>query len=140
MRDMKRSVLCFIAVLAFVSCALPKTITTDELRSHLLSALSLASETDLFIGQIEEGRVLQRFRIAHADYLREEARRQAQELRESRSDSRQTRTLALCAEQLEHLIHELTLIRVPNHDETLPAARQRVEAIREALRAAEASL
>jgi hypothetical protein len=32
MRDMKRSVLCFIAVLAFVACALAKTITADELR------------------------------------------------------------------------------------------------------------
>jgi hypothetical protein len=140
MRDMKRSVCCLIAVLVFVSCALAKTITADELRSHLLSALSLASETDMFIGQIEEARVLQQFRVGHADYLREEARRQAQELRESRSDSEDTKTPALCADQLEHLIHELTLIRVPNHDETLPGARQRVQAIREALRAAGSSL
>jgi hypothetical protein len=140
MRDMKRSVHCLIAMLVFVSCGPAKTITTDELRSHLLSAVSLASETDLFIGQIEEGRVLQQFRVGHADYLREEARRQAQELRESRSDSGDTKAHALCAEQLELLIHELTLIRVPNHDETLPGARQRVQDIREALRAAEASL
>jgi hypothetical protein len=54
MRDMKRSVLSLIAVLVFVSCARAKTITADELRSHLLSALSLASETDLFIGQIDD--------------------------------------------------------------------------------------
>jgi hypothetical protein len=137
---MKRSVLCLTAVLVFGSCAPVKTITADELRSHLLSALSLASETDLFIGQIEEGRLLRQFRIGHADYLREEARRQAQEMRESRSDSGDTKAHGLCAEQLELLIHELTLIRVPDHDETLPEACQRVQAIREALRAAEASL
>jgi hypothetical protein len=137
---MKRSVLYLIAALVFVSCASAKTITAEELRSHLLSALSLASETELFFCQIEEGRILQQFRMGHADYLREEARRQAQEMRESRSDSGDTKAPADCAEQLELLIHELTLIRVPNQDETLPGARQRVQAIREALRAAEASL
>src|SRR3954469_14462393 len=100
-RDMKRPVLYLIAVLVFVSCAQAKTITADKLRSQLVSTLSLASETDLFIGQIEEGRILQRFRIAHADYLRAEARRQAQDLRESRSDSKDTKITDLCADQLE---------------------------------------
>jgi len=137
---MKSSVLSLIAVLVFVSAASAKTIKAEELRSHLLSALSLASETELFIGQIEEGRILQQFRMGHADYLQEEARRQAQEMRESRSDSGDTRAPARCAEQLELLIHELTVIRVPNHDETLAGARQRVQAIREALKASEASL
>jgi len=132
---MKCSVLSLIAVLVFVSAASAKTIKAEELRSHLLSALSLASETELFIGQIEEGRILQQFRMGHADYLRQEARRQAQEMRESRSDSGDTRAPARCAEQLELLIHELTVIRVPNHDETLAGARQRVQAIREALKA-----
>jgi hypothetical protein len=138
---MKRSVLNFIAVLVFMSPASAKTITAEELRSHLLSALSLASETELFIGQMEEGRILQQFRMGHADYLREEARREAQEMRESRSDSGDAKAPARYAEQLELLIHELTLIRVPNDDdETLPGARQRVQAIRESLRAEEASL
>jgi len=132
---MKCSVLSLVAVLVFVSAASAKTIKAEELRSHLLSALSLASETELFIGQIEEGRILQQFRMGHADYLRQEARRQAQEMRESRSDSGDTRAPARCAEQLELLIHELTVIRVPNHDETLAGARQRVQAIREALKA-----
>ncbi len=72
---MKRSVLSLIAVLVFVSAASAKTKTAQELRSHLLAALSLASETELFIGQIEEGRILQQFRMGHADYLRQEARR-----------------------------------------------------------------
>jgi len=132
---MKCSVLSLVAVLVFVSAASAKTIKAEELRSHLLSALSLASETELFIGQIEEGRILQQFRMGHADYLRQEARRQAQEMRESRSDSGDTRAPARCAEQLVLLIHELTVIRVPNHDETLAGARQRVQAIREALKA-----
>ena len=132
---MKCSVLSLVAVLVFVSAASAKTIKAEELRSHLLSALSLASETELFIGQIEEGRILQQFRMGHADYLQQEARRQAQEMRESRSDSGDTRAPARCAEQLELLIHELTVIRVPNHDETLAGARQRVQAIREALKA-----
>jgi len=137
---MKCSVLSLVAVLVFVSAASAKTIKAEELRSHLLSALSLASETELFIGQIEEGRILQQFRMGHADYLRQEARGQAQEMRESRSDAGDTRAPARCAEQLELLIQELTLIRMPSHDETLAAARQRVQAIREALRASEASL
>jgi len=62
-------------------------------------------------------------------------------MRESRSDSGDAKAPARYAEQLELLIHELTLIRVPNDDdETLPGARQRVQAIRESLRAEEASL
>jgi len=57
------------------------------------------------------------------------------------SDYGDTKAPARYAEQLELLIHELTLIRVPNDDdETLPGARQRVQAIRESLRAEEASL
>ncbi len=135
MYAMKRSVLSFIAVLTLVSCASAKTISAEELHSDLLSALSLASETGLFIAQIENGHLLPQFRAGHADYLRHEAGRQAKQLRESRTDSGDAKTPAQGAEQLELLARVLTSIRAQTRDEKLVEARQGVAAIRRTLSA-----
>jgi hypothetical protein len=122
-----------IGALVLTSCAGSKSAMADDLRSDLRSAISLASETDLFMGQIKSGRLLPEFRIAHADYLRGEARRQAREARNSGEKSNDAKTFDYCAEQLEQLARELASIRTPSGDKTLAEARLQVEAIREAL-------
>jgi hypothetical protein len=63
-----------VIVLALTSCA-TAAIMDYQLHSDLHSALSLASETELFIQQIESGHLLAHFQAAHADYLRSEAAR-----------------------------------------------------------------
>ncbi len=77
---MGRILLSLLSVVGLVLCAPAKTVTADEMRSHLLSALSLTSETELFIGQIESARVPSQFQVGHAEYLRDEAERDAKEL------------------------------------------------------------
>lgn len=129
---MRSSHFALLSVLALTSCAPAKTRTNDELRSDLRSALSLASETDLFIVQIESGRLVASFRRGHADHLREEAQRQAKEALESRKGSDAV-TFALCAEQLGLLSDELKAIRIAGDRETLSKSRQRVEIIRKTL-------
>lgn len=136
---MRRWLFLFVAVLVLTSCAPAKTKTNEDLRSDLRSALSLASETELFIGQIERGRLLRQFRTAQADYLRDEALRQAKEARDSETDG-DTKRFALCAGQLEALSRELKSIRVQTDGGTLAETRQRVEDVKNALTAAGAGL
>jgi len=127
-----------IGALVLTSCAGAKCATTDDLRSDLRSAVFLASETDLFIGQIESRRLLPDLRIAHADYLLGEARRQAKEARNSGEKSSDAETFNLCAEQLEQLARELASIRTPSVTRALAEARLQVATIRKALLTAEA--
>jgi hypothetical protein len=130
-----------VVTLALVYIAHAKTLSNEELRSDLQSALSLASETQLFIGQIENGRLLPQFQAGHADYLRNTAMRQASELRESASESGDTKIVATCAEQLELLARELALIgTISRNDEAFHEARKRVEAIKVSIVAARAGL
>jgi hypothetical protein len=138
---MKLLLVSSIITLALVCCAQAKTISNEELRSDLRLALSLASETELFIGQVENGHLLPEFQAGHADYLRDAAMRQASELRESSPESGDTKIVSTCAEQLELLARELALIRtISRDDESLPEARKLVEAIKVSIVAARAGL
>lgn len=130
---MRCSCFLLIGVLAFTSCAPGKSATSDKVRSELRSALSLTSETDLFIGQIESGRLLSQFRIAYADYLRGEATRQAKDAQNARENSGGSDKAALCVEQLELLERELTSIRIQTDSKTLGEARRQVQTIRKRL-------
>jgi len=137
-RIMRSPFFLLIAALVLTSCTGAGSATTDDLRSDLRSAISLASETDLFISQIESSRLLPKFRTADADYLREEARRQAADARKSAGKSSDAKTFNLCAGQLEQLARELASIRTPSDKGTLAQARLQVATIRKTLLAAEA--
>jgi hypothetical protein len=121
---------------SLVACSPTKTVTADDLRSDLRLALSLASETELFIGQIESGRLAQEFRRGHADYLRDEAQRQARDLRKSRTESGDTRLPSLCATQLDLLARVLEEIREQSGDGRLRDEESRVETIKQTITAA----
>jgi hypothetical protein len=125
-------------IVALVSCAQAKNITKEDLHSDLLSAISLASETELFIDQIENNRLRPQFRAGHADYLREQAQQQARELRKSTADSGGARIAAFCADQLESLARELALVRARSSDQSLQEIRKRVAAIKNSLSGAKA--
>jgi hypothetical protein len=141
MRGMKFWSVFSVVTLALVFTAQAKSRSNEELRSDVQSALSLASETELLIGQIEKGRLLAQFQAGHADYLRDVATRHASKLRESFQDSGDRQIVATCAEQLESLAHELALLStMSGNDESLPKTRERVEAIKSSIIAARAEL
>jgi len=130
-----------LTVVALASCGRAKTLSSAELRSNLASSISLASETDIFAGQIEEGRLLPAFQSGHAAYLRSEAKREAKGLRKSSPQPSQLQVVRLCIEQLDLLSRELELIsQKKGGDKDLPAVRQRVQAILKSLTAAKAGL
>ena len=134
---MKQFVSLLIA-LALTSCAAAES-TANELHSDVLSALSLTSETELFVQQIEGGHMLTNFQTAHAGYLRGEAEREAKEARASEKKSQDTVGFDSCAKQLESLSGELRLIGTHRDPKTLDEIRRRVAAIREALLVASSS-
>ena len=131
---MKQFVSLLIA-LTLASCASAES-TANELHSDVLSALSLTSETELFLQQIEGGHLLTNFQTAHADYLRSEAEREAKEARASERKSQDTMGFDLCAKQLESLTEELRQIGTHSDPKTLAEVKRRVEAIRRTLIAA----
>ena len=138
---MRRLYILPVLTLVFLSVAQAKAPANEDLRSDLQSALSLASETELFIAQIENGRLLPRFQSGHADYLRDAALRQASELLDSSPDSSETRMVAMCAERLESLAHELALIStMSRNNEEFPKVRRRVEVIKGSITAARTGL
>jgi len=122
-----------IALLALTSCAGTETKSASELHSDLRSALSLASETNLLIAQIEAGRLLPHFQREHANYLRKEALRQAKEVRDSGNGATDSNKVALCAEQLDILSRELGSIATSSDRDTLVKADNEVENIRKKL-------
>jgi hypothetical protein len=130
----KRAILLlsFMSV-AFASCARPKTMTPDQLRSDIRSALSLATETQLFVAQIQNARAPRAFAAGHLAYLGDEARRSARELRESQSDPAIAPRLGICAAQLDSLAREITVLQGKVNEDALLASRARVEEIHGAL-------
>jgi hypothetical protein len=132
----KRFFVPITMLIVLVPGAWSEKLTTEELRSDLLSAISLTSETGMFIDQIESGRLLPHFRSGHAEYLRHQAERQAAELQESPTDSKEMKIVSLCREQLEFLANLLTSIEEEKDNRNLPAFRQQVEGMRKSLIAA----
>jgi hypothetical protein len=115
-----------------------KAKTPDEVHSDLLSSLSLLSETELLVEQVESGRVSSTFRVAHADYLREESLRNTKELHKSAGPQGNNRAADNIANQLELLAHELERLSVPLRKETFSDIREQLQTIRKSLLVAEA--
>jgi hypothetical protein len=137
MRVLRNQIVGLMIVFLVPSCSRAETMA-NEMDSTLHSALSLASETELFIQQIEGGRLLTHFQAAHADYLRAEAKRDAREARDSARKAHNAAIFVLCAKQLESLSAQLQVIGAHRDPKTIAEAQGRVEVIRQRLLAASA--
>ena len=125
----------FVSV-AFNACTGSKTMTSDELRSDIRSALSLATETNLFIAQIQNDRGTRSFDVGHLGYLRDEVLRSVKELRESQADPAMAQSVGTCTAQLNSLAREIAILqdKVKRNDAgALSASKARVEDIHDAL-------
>ena len=129
--------------LALASCARPKTMTSDELRSDIRSALSLAAETKLFIEQMQNDGGTRAFAAGHLGYLRDEALRSAKELRESQSNAAMAPRVGICAAQLDLLAREIAVLQdkvKADGTHALSASKARLEEIHDALTRLETAL
>jgi hypothetical protein len=131
MSQSRKYILTIVFALTLVSCSGPKTISRDELRSDLLAAISLASETQLFINQLQEGRVTPAFAKGHLGYLGTEGSRLDDELRQAKADEGLAGALGNGRAQLDSLTTMLAdLKRKTGNKESLSAGRQQVTRIR----------
>lgn len=127
--------------LLVVSCSKPKTISQQELRSDLLSATSLASESELFMAQLQENRTTKIFAKAHIHYLHEEATRDASTLHQVRTNKEIAEPLRICREQLLALASVLADLEQSDSDtRMIPDALQRTTRIKLTLEQAETKL
>jgi hypothetical protein len=141
---MSRSGKCILVALlslALGSCSRPKTISGDALHSDLLAAISLASETELFINQMQEGHVTPAFAEGHLSYLDKEASRSASELRQARADKRMDGALETGLVQLDSLATMLADLKQKSGDkDSLSSGRQGAIKIRMILEQAKAEI
>ncbi|MGH9574012.1 MAG: hypothetical protein ACRD40_10850 [Candidatus Acidiferrales bacterium] len=134
-----KQAIIILSLLTVASCANAKNLTSKDLSSEVLSAISLASETEMFVGQIQQGRLTQEFQYGYAGYLRDEAEREAKDLRTSTPQPAQMQAVRNCIAQLDLLARELDLIK--RTDKTrLPAIQKRVQTIVQSLSAVKAQL
>jgi hypothetical protein len=119
-----------LACFAFNSCSHAKTMSRDELRSSILAAVSLASETEVFIDQLEEGRVTDAFAQGHLNYLSNEVMRSANELRQARTESQLGDALLTSRMETDSLAKTLSDLKAKASDaESLTATRNKVARI-----------
>jgi len=128
-------------ILALCACSRQKTLTTDEIRSQLLSAKSLAAETEMFLDYVRENRATKHYAQGHIEYLTEEIERSREELQESSPAQGEEDAVRKLRTQFDALQAELHSIRGKLDDEAaLAAAKEHLASIREALDEANSSI
>jgi hypothetical protein len=130
-----------LSLLLLAGCAGKKTITPDELRSQIGSAISLASETETFLDYVRQHRSTRPYSAGHLNYLADEADRASQDLQKSVPPANAEQQFQTCLTQLRELVKQLTAVRssLDNRD-ALAVATTRITHIRKALEQAKSSL
>jgi hypothetical protein len=132
-------VLGFILVLC--ACSRHKTLTRDDLRSELISAKSLAAETEMFLDYVRQNRATKDYAQGHIEYLTKETERSREELQESSPAQGEEDAVQELRAQLDALKAELLSIHARLDDRTaLATAKEHVARIRHALDEANSSI
>jgi hypothetical protein len=127
-------------LLLLASCSHQKTITREELRSQLTSAVSFAAEAEMFIDYVGQNRSTHNYAQGHIKYLADEVNRSLKELHDAVPGEGSEEKLRECRAQLDLLGRELTTVRLALHNaEALRGAKERIATIRKALERAKSS-
>lgn len=127
-----------LATVLLASCSRTKSISPDELHSDILSARSLAAETEIFIGQVQQHRTTESFERGQLEYLYRQVADEIQQLRDARAESSLAPRLETCRAQLESFAAELAVLKKnPTDGDRLSAAREQAARIRTTLENAE---
>jgi len=95
------NIVLFAMLSTLLACTNEEEKSAHELHSGFLSAISLASETELVIEQAQEGRLTSTFRKSHFRELRMEAARQTNDVEQAHVDTESLPKAELCKAQLE---------------------------------------
>ena len=143
MCGMRLSITTFALVLTvtLASCSRKKTINRDDARSEIKAAVSLVSESALFIDYVRQGRSTRTYADGHAANLEDAVQQSLNKLKQAEPEPGTATAVHECSGQLELLHRELSGIPAKfGHDEALAGTEQRVTSIRATLETAGLSL
>jgi hypothetical protein len=122
-------------------CSRQKVIGSDDLRSDLTAAISLASETETFMQYVNAQRATSNFAEGHLAYLDQTARKSAQELHESTPVHSIVEQFSHSQKQLDALAAQLNTLRAElAAGHATPASTRELSRIRQSLEEIKASL
>lgn len=118
-------------------------MSREELRSIVRSSISLATETEMSLDFVAQGRSTQSFANGHFRYIAKEVEQNVRQLSKSEPNSGMEQGFMESQGRVKSLASELTAICSQATDtgtSTIPAAKQRIREIRDALEKTSASL
>ena len=123
-----------VCVLVISSCSRQKTISPEELHSHIQEAISLASESELFIDSVRERRTTYHFAVEHAGYLDRMAGRKLKELEQAKSAPEMQSRLQQLRTELNDLEQNLSDLRNGiGNDQALAQSARRIASVKNRL-------
>jgi hypothetical protein len=135
-----RIALLLVLFAVLLSCARQRRITRDELSSDLISAISVASATEMSIDFVSRGQATRNFAVGHFTYLSNQLKDAAKELDSSIPEAGLERKLRSSRAQMDALSSELNaVVHEIGRPEALSASKKRVDAIRKSLEEENAS-
>ena len=128
-------------ILLLCACSRQKILTKDELRSELTSAKSLAAETEMFLGYVQQRRATKHYAQGHIEYLTEEIEQARKELQESSPAQSEEDALQKLKAQFDALNAELRNILGKLDDPAaIATTKEQIEKILQALDEANSSI
>jgi hypothetical protein len=122
------------SILVLSACSRHKTLTRDELRSEIVSAKSLAGETEMFVDYVRQKRATKHYAQGHIEYLAEEVENSRQELHQSSPVQGEEDAFQKLSTQFDALNAELHIIHGKLDDvNALTTAKEHIAKIRQAL-------
>ena len=129
------------AVATLTGCGKSKTISRDDARSEIRSALAFAAESQMFIDYIRSGHATHQYAAGQAAYLEKAVRQSLKEIGEGTPEPGIEEAVRECRTLLERLARELRAMGGSiNNDAALAAARGRISIIHKGLKDAQAEL
>lgn len=127
------------SILVLPACSRHKTLTREELRSEIISAKSLAEETEMFLDYVRQDRATKYYAQGHIEYLTDEV--ENSELHQSSPVQGEADAFQKLSAQFDALNTELHDLRGKLEDKNaLATAKERIERIQRALDAASSSI
>ena len=123
-----------LVLAALCGCSRQNTLTSNDIRSEVLAITSFASEIEMFIDFVRQGRATKVFVRGHTKLLEKELSRDAQQLDHSIPSPEAQRDFQKCKDAVGLLRGELSTIpQLKNNDAGLQRKREHIEKIRERL-------
>ena len=129
MRSFGKLGVVLLVLMALASCGQSKLTDIESLRSQFRSAMSLASEADLFVNFVRNGQATVNYAAGHAKQLAELIQQSESELKQMAEAPAAPAAVRTCNDSLESLRREV--LEIPNSLGKPPALQDRERTILE---------